>query len=162
MGGEIEQAVLDVRAQGLLVVADEATLNIDQSQMKYTWVFDIRDKSNPISISTFPTPTDQDYVKLGGQFGPHNLHENRPGSFRSSKTIFATWQSAGVRVFDIENPFRPEQVGYFVPPMPTKWAEPLRGRAKMRHTADLFVAEDGLMYVTDYDAGLYILQWKGA
>ena len=31
----------------------------------------------------------------------------------------------------------------------------------MRHTADLFVAEDGLIYVTDYDAGLYILQWNG-
>ena len=27
-------------------------------------------------------PSDQDYVKMGGQFGPHNLHENRPGSFR--------------------------------------------------------------------------------
>ena len=26
----------------------------------------------------------------------------------------------------------------------------------------LFVAADGLMYVTDYDAGLYILQWQGA
>ena len=28
--------------------------------------------------------------------------------------------------------------------------------------ADLFVATDGLIYLTDYDAGLYILQWKGA
>ena len=35
------------------------------------------------------------------------------------------------------------------------------GRAKVRHTADVFVAQDGLIYVTDYDAGLYILQWKG-
>jgi len=71
-----------------------------------------------------PTPSDQDYVKMGGQFGPHNLHENRPGSFQSSTTIFATWQSAGVRAFDITNPFRPEEVGYFVPPQPTRWAEP--------------------------------------
>ncbi len=146
----------------LLVVADEATLNIDQEQMKRTWIFDIREKSNPISIATMPTPSDQDYIKIGGQFGPHNLHENRPGSFQSSTTIFATWQSAGVRVFDIADPYRPEEIGYFVPPQPTKWMEPMRGRAKVRHTADLFVAEDGLMYVTDYDAGLYILQWNGA
>ena len=124
-------------------------------------MFDIREKSNPVSIATMPTPSDQDYVKMGGQFGPHNLHENRPGSFQSSTTIFATWQSAGVRVFDIADPFRPQEVGYFVPPQPTKWAEPMRGRAKVRHTADLFVAQDGLIYVTDYDAGLYILQWKG-
>jgi hypothetical protein len=40
--------------------------------------------------------------------------------------------------------------------------EPMRGRAKIRHTADLFVSRDGLIYATDYDAGLYILQWKGA
>ena len=38
---------------------------------------------------------------------------------------------------------------------------PRHGRAKVRHTADVFVAQDGLIYVTDYDAGLYILQWKG-
>ncbi len=160
-GGGTHSA-LPLHDRDLLVVADEATLNIDQEQMKRTWIFDIREKSNPVSIATMPTPSDQDYIKLGGQFGPHNLHENRPGSFRSSTTIFATWQSAGVRVFDIADPYRPEEIGYFVPPQPTTWMEPLRGRAKVRHTADLFVAEDGLMYVTDYDAGLYILQWNGA
>jgi hypothetical protein len=39
--------------------------------------------------------------------------------------------------------------------------EPLRGRPKVRHGADILVAEDGLMYVTDYDARLYVLQWDG-
>jgi len=160
-GGGTHSA-LPLHDRNLLVVADEATMNIDQEQMKRTWVFDIREKANPVSIATLPTPAEQDYVALGGQFGPHNLHENRPGSFQSSTTIFATWQSAGVRVFDIADPYRPVETGYFVPPQPTKWMEPLRGRAKMRHTADLFVAQDGVMYVTDYDAGLYILQWQGA
>jgi hypothetical protein len=159
-GGGTHSA-LPLHDRNLLVVADEATLNIDQQPLKHTWVFDIREKSNPVSIATLPTPSDQDYVKMGGQFGPHNLHENRPGSFQSSTTIFATWQSAGVRAFDIADPFQPKEIGYFVPPQPTHWAEPMRGRAKVRHTADLFVAQDGLIYATDYDAGLYILQWKG-
>jgi hypothetical protein len=161
-GGGTHNA-LPLLDRDLLVVADEAVLNFDQEgQHKRVWVFDIREKSNPVSISTMPTPADQDYVKMGGQFGPHNLHENRPGSFVSSTTIFATWQSAGVRVFDISDAYRPQEVGYFVPPQPTQWAEPMRGRAKVRHTADVFVAQDGLIYVTDYDAGLYILQWKGS
>ena len=159
-GGGTHNA-LPLHDRNLLVVLDEATLNIDQQQMKYVWMFDIREKSNPVSFATLPTPSDQDYIRMGGQFGPHNLHENRPDSFQSSTTIFATWQSAGVRVFDIANPFQPREVGYFVPPQPTNWAEPLRGRAKIRHTADVFVSRDGVMYVTDYDAGLYILQWKG-
>ncbi len=161
-GGGTHNAV-PLHDRNLLVVADEAVLNFDQEkQNKRVWVFDIREKSNPVSISTMPIPSDQDYVKMGGQFGPHNLHENRPGSFQSSTTMFATWQSAGVRVFDISNAYRPEEIGYFVPPQPTTWAEPLRGRAKVRHTADIFVSQDGLIYITDYDAGLYILQWKGS
>lgn len=159
-GGGTHSA-LPLHDRDLLVVADEATMNIDQEQMKRTWVFDIRVKENPVSISTFPTPSEQDYVAMGGQFGPHNLHENRPGSFQSSTTIFATWQSAGVRVFDITDPFHPRETGHFVPPQPTRWMEPMRGRAKMRHSADLFVSSDGLIYLTDYDAGLYILQWRG-
>jgi hypothetical protein len=159
-GGGTHSA-LPLHDRDLLVVADEATGNIDQEQLKRTWVFDIREKTNPVSIATLPTPSEQDYVQLGGQFGPHNLHENRPGSFQSSSTIFATWQSAGVRVFDITQPYQPREIGYFVPPQPTRWMEPMRGRAKVRHTADLFVAQDGLIYATDYDAGLYILQWKG-
>jgi hypothetical protein len=160
-GGGTHSA-LPLHDRNLLVVADEATMNIDVDQVKRTWVFDIRDKSNPISISTFPAPSDQDYVAMGGQFGPHNLHENRPGSFQSSSIVFATWQSAGVRVFDIADPYRPNEIGYFVPPQPTKWMEPMRGRAKMRHTADLWVSKEGLIYITDYDAGLYILQRNGA
>ena len=161
-GGGTHSA-LPLHDRDLLVVADEAVMNIDQEgQHKRTWVFDIREKSNPVSIATLPIPSEQDYVKLGGQFGPHNLHENRPGSFQSSTTIFATWQSAGLRVFDIGDAYRPQEIGYFVPPQPTRWMEPMRGRAKMRHTADLFVAQDGLIYLTDYDAGLYIVQWNGA
>jgi hypothetical protein len=159
-GGGTHSA-LPLHDRALCVVADEATQNIDQEQMKRIWMFDIREKTNPVSIATFPVPGEQDYVAKGGQFGPHNLHENRPGSWQSSTTIFATYQSAGVRVYDITDPFRPMEIGYFVPPMPTRWMEPLRGRAKMRHTVDIFVATDGLIYATDYDAGLYILQWKG-
>ena len=32
---------------------------------------------------------------------------------RVATGLLATWQSAGVRAFDISNPFRPEEVGYF-------------------------------------------------
>ena len=64
-GGGTHNA-LPLHDRGLLVVADEAVLNIDQEgQLKRTWVFDIREKSNPVSIATLPTPTDQDYVDDG-------------------------------------------------------------------------------------------------
>jgi hypothetical protein len=72
--------------------------------------------SNPVSIATCPTPSEADYCAKGGSFGPHNLHENRPGSFQSSRLIFATYYNAGVRALDLENPFQPREVGFYVPP----------------------------------------------
>ena len=114
-----------------------------------------------MTIATFPVPCDQDYVKKGGHFGPHNLHENRPGCFQSETLVFATYQNAGVRAFDLTNPFRPEEVAWWVPPPPARWMEPRRGRKKVVHSGDLYVDHDGRIYLSDYDAGLYILQWKG-
>ena len=64
-GGGTHNAV-PLHDRNLLVVADEAVLNVDlEGQLKRTWVFDIREKSNPVSIATMPTPSDQDYVEDG-------------------------------------------------------------------------------------------------
>ncbi|STV78203.1 Uncharacterized conserved protein [Klebsiella michiganensis] len=71
----------------LLVVLDEAVLDNQQDGEKLIWLFDIRDPTNPVSIATFPQPDEADYVAKGAHFGPHNLHENRPGSFVSSTLI---------------------------------------------------------------------------
>ncbi len=145
----------------LLVVADEAVLDNCADQVKYTWVFDIRDKSNPISVSTFPTPSEEEYCAKPGHFGPHNLHENRIGSFQSSTRIFATYQNAGLRVFDISNPFRPEELAYFVPPLPERMTERRKGRPLATHTTDVFVDREGLAYVSDYNSGVYIVEYTG-
>ena len=67
----------------LLVVLDEAVLDHQEDGLKLIWVFDIREPANPVSIATCPTPDEADYVGKGGHFGPHNIHENRPGSFVS-------------------------------------------------------------------------------
>jgi len=47
-------------------------------------VVDARAEDNPVPIATFPTPTGLDFCAMGN-FGPHNLHENRPGSFVSEE-----------------------------------------------------------------------------
>jgi hypothetical protein len=145
----------------LVVVADEGVLDNCTDGVKYTWVVDVREPSNPVNIATFPTPSEEDYCAKGGHFGPHNLHENRPGSFQSSELIFATYQNAGVRAFDIKNPFRPEEVGYFVPPAPRRMYDPRPASAHVIQSCDVFADRNGLLYVTDYNAGLYILEYKG-
>jgi hypothetical protein len=145
----------------LLVVLDEAVLDHQEDGLKLIWVFDNRAPANPVSISSCPTPAEADYVSKGGHFGPHNIHENRPGSFVSSSLIFATYQNAGVRVFDITDQYRPDEVGALVPPAPARLMDHRPNRAKVIQSADVFVDAEGLIYTTDYNAGLYILEFGG-
>jgi len=145
----------------LLVVLDEAVLDHEEDGLKVIWVFDNRTPINPVSISALPTPADADYKAKGGHFGPHNVHENRPGSFVSSTLIFATYQNAGVRVFDISDQFVPNEVGALVPPQPRTLADTRPNRARVIQSTDVFVNAGGLIYATDYNAGLYILEFNG-
>lgn len=147
--------------RGLLIVADEAVADNQADGLKLTWVFDIRDPANPISISTFPTPNEIDYAAKGGHFGPHNLHENRPGSFVSSTLIFATYQNAGIRAFDISNPYQPQETGALVPAAPARMVDPRPGRPQVIQSCDVFVDAQGLIYATDYNAGLSIIEYLG-
>jgi hypothetical protein len=159
-GGGTHNA-LPLPDRDLLVVVDEAVLDNQEDGLKLIWLFDNREKSNPISISTMPTPAETDYVKVGGHFGPHNIHENRPGSFVSSELIFATYQNAGVRVFDIRDQYHPVEVGAIVPPAPAKLVDPRPNRPRVLHAADVFVDRNGLVYFTDFSAGLYIAEYQG-
>jgi hypothetical protein len=147
--------------RGLAIVADEGIADNCEDGVKYAWVVDVREPTNPVTIATFPTPPDEDYCAKGSHFGPHNLHENRPGSFISSTLSFATYQDAGVRVFDTSNAFAPREVAAFVPPPPATMVDVRPNRPRVIQTRDVFIDENALMHVTDYNAGRYILEFKG-
>lgn len=153
---------LPLPGRDLLVVADEATADNLADGIKHIWVFDIQVPENPISIATFPIPAEQDYGTKGKHFGPHNLHENRPGSFVSEDIIFATYQNAGLRAYDVRDPFQPRQVGAYVPAAPARLIDPRPGGGPpVIQTADVYVRDDGIAFITDYNAGLDIVQYHG-
>jgi hypothetical protein len=152
---------LPLPERDLLIVLDEAVLDHQEDGVKKIWVFDNRDKAEPAILATFPQPSEADYKSKGGHFGPHNIHENRAGSFVSSELIFATYQNAGVRVFDIRDARRPVEVGALVPPAPARMMDHRPNRARVIQSADVFVDAAGLIYATDYNAGLFILEYDG-
>jgi hypothetical protein len=158
-GGSTHTA-LPLPRRELAIVADEAMSDISVEQQKYIWVMDVRNKSNPVTIATMPLPSDSDYVAAGGTFGPHNLWENRPDAYTSDTLVFATFQSGGVRVYDINDPFRPQEVAFFVPPPPRTLVDPRPGIKLITHSADLYVTGDGLIFVTDYNGGFYVLEYR--
>jgi hypothetical protein len=66
-----------------------------------------------------------------------------------------------VRVFDIADANDPREVGALVPPKPARMMDQRPNRAQVIQSADVFVDADGLIYSTDYNGGLYILEYGG-
>jgi hypothetical protein len=124
-------------------------------------MIDIRDERQPVMISSFPRPKPpkkwgaESFFDLPGpRFGPHNIHENYPDSFISERLIFSTWFAGGMRVTDISDADRPEEVGFFLPPAP-----PNQPAAQLN---DLYVDRNRLCYITDrMTGGLYIAEYTG-
>ena len=154
-------SALPLPGRNLVVVVDEANAERCAKGTFHTFVVDVRAPQNPVPIATMPTPRDRDYCAAPGTFGPHSVHENRPGSFVSEELVFTTWNNAGVRVFDIKDAFAPKESGYWVPPMPQKMIDPRPKVTRAAKTADIYVAADGLIYVTDWNLGLNVLQYEG-
>lgn len=139
--------------RGLMVVTDEATTVDCSDYPKLVWVMDIREEANPVIISTLPMPDKEEFCGRRGRFGAHNIHENLPvaTSWSSDSLIVGAYLNAGVRVHDISDPFRPEEVAHFVPEEPD---------AELGvNINDVYVDERGLVYAIDrFKGGLYVLE----
>jgi hypothetical protein len=138
---------LPLPGRNLVVATDEQTRDGPGAPRRAIRVIDVRD-DQPRVLATCPHPDGFDDLPL--RFGAHNLHENRAGSYRSERLVFATYFSAGVRVYDLADPARPAEVAYWVPEAPPGQAVP--------QINDLFVDDSGLVWATDrIGGGLYVL-----
>jgi hypothetical protein len=80
------------------------------------FLLDISHESTPWPLSTFRVQETQgDYCGRGGRFGAHSSAESFYPPYYGKIAIFA-WFNAGVRIWDIRDPFAVHEVGYFVPP----------------------------------------------
>ena len=152
---------LPLPGRGLLLLADEATTANCAVGLAHTWVMNVSDPANPVPFATLPQPAEADYCARGGKFGPHNLHENRPGTLQSETLAFATWHNAGVRVFDLSNPFQPRDVAHCVPAPPERLMDIRPGAVPVTQSCDVLATTDGLLFVTDTNAGLSVMEFDG-
>jgi hypothetical protein len=151
--GGFTHTVLPLPNRQLLVVSDEAIREHCEEREKYVWLVDVREERNPIPISTVQVET-EGFCKKGGRFGPHNLHEQRPGSYINEQLIFVTYFNGGLRVIDISDKYRPKEVGYYIPERPS--------RQKVIQTNDVYVDREGLIYIVDrLDGVMHILEYTG-
>jgi hypothetical protein len=141
---------LPLPGRGLVVTTDEAVKERCTEEKKLVRIVDVSDARAPRVVGVCPVP-EGDFCRRGLRFGPHNLHENLPNSYRSETLAFVTYFNAGLRVYDISQPDTPREVAYWVPEAPPGQQAP--------QINDLYVDRSGLIFTTDrITGGLYVLE----
>jgi hypothetical protein len=84
------------------------------------------------------------------------------------KLTFITWFNAGVRALDIRDPYRPKEVGYFIPAITEatdKRCIKVNGQARCKvaiQSNNVETDERGFIYVVDRaNTGLHIIELTG-
>jgi len=147
--------VMPLLKRGLLVIADESNKDDAADWPKMTWIVNAEDETNLVPISTLPLPDPTVFGKRGGRFGSHNIHENYPGplSWRSDQIVLGAFFNAGVRAYDISNPFQPQEIAYFVPGAPKMSP---KGAIQIN---DVYVDDRGIVFAADrFSGGIYVLE----
>ena len=105
-----ENRVMDV----LLLVSEETTDRC-ASNRDIMFLVDITQEDKPFPISSFQVPEEPgDFCNRGIRFGPHSPQDAYHPNFDRSLVVLAYF-NAGIRVVDIRDPFRPTEVGYYIP-----------------------------------------------
>jgi hypothetical protein len=134
----------------LVVATDEAIQDRCNEEEKLVRVIDVSDVHAPRVLAVCPPP-DREFCKRGLRFGPHNLHENLPGSYRSETIVFVTYFNAGLRVYDLTEPEAPREIAFWDPETPAGQEAP--------QINDLYVDDSRLIFTTDrITGGLYVLE----
>jgi len=147
--------VLPLFGRGLYVVTDESVQDDGADWPKLVWLLDARDERNLVSIGTLPVSGVTPFLRKGGRCGAHNVHENPPGpgAWRSEDIVLGTFFNAGVRAYDIKDPYSPQEVAWFVPPKPEG------SKLPTAQINDVFVDDRGVVFAVDRHAGgLYTLE----
>ncbi len=154
--------------------------------MSLLGMVDVSDPTNPTLIAAFPYPEvpegfpyknfNECGVGAPCYFGPHNLHEphDHPDLEDRNDRIYCCYFHAGLRIYDINDPFVPKEIAYYIPPNPKK---ALHGTtmdpddptfnlaAKSRSeliatTEDVLVDNRGYIFMDAMHDGLYVLRCK--
>jgi hypothetical protein len=156
--GYIGHSFLPLFERNLAIVTQEARLEECEDWPKPIWTVDLSNERAPREIVQFPYPAGLERFCTHGRFGAHNIHMNRPKpvSAKLTQTVVAVFQNAGVRVYSIADPKKPEEIGYLLPPSASD--NPLDLTIN-----DVFVDEKGIIYAADRTGGgVWIMEYTGS
>lgn len=160
--------VVPLPEQNLAIINSEALAERCREPVNFAGLVDISEASAPRLMSLFPTPAPppgapyHSFCERGGRFGPHNQHVPFGGDhlLRSSAVCFLTYFNAGLRVYDVRDPYRVEELGYLIPVDPARRIGTLPSEVVVQ-VEDVLVDERRVVYFTEKNSALYIARWDG-
>ena len=134
-----------LKGRSVMIVADEDVAKLEPCAPGFTWVYDITDEKNPIPISTFQVEgVDTDGAPQAAMTGCH-----QPSERFSGNVIPFAWFAQGLRLIDFSDPFRPREVGHYLPDVPLGF--------ERVSSNDVTIDGRGLVYLLDRQRGISIV-----
>ena len=182
LAGARTHTVLPLPGRDLVVATNEgerfqtfdtaALRRANQAQpMNNLHMIDVRDPRRPTLIAEFPYPKvpenfpyrnfNEAWLGVQGPFGPHNVHEPMPGKpwlDQRGDRVYCCYFAAGLRVYDVSDPYYIKEIAYFIPPNPPMEKHPFLPGPVMAITEDIVVDDRGYIYITCNGDGMYILR----
>jgi hypothetical protein len=157
------------RVRNFLVVTDEQIKNECLEPRQMAWFVDITVEKHPVGVATYGAKEEPgDFCARGGRFGTHSSNENMTPIYYGREMFFAHF-NGGVRAVDVRDPYRPREVGYYIPAITKNTdkrcieLENKQQRCKVAiQTNNVDVDERGYIYIVDRaNTGMHILQVTG-
>lgn len=153
-----------------VVLVNESFRNECRTEFRHMAYFlDVTDEKHPFPVANYNVPeASGDFCSRGGRFGAHASNENQPPMY-AKRVVFFSWFNAGVRAVDMRDPFRPREIGHYIPAVTDrtterclKTAEGPRCKTEVQ-TNNVEVDDRGYIYIIDRaNTGMHVLELTGA
>jgi len=156
------------KLRDFLVVVNEINTTVCNAPRQMAYFIDITDEKRPLGVASYDvSESSGNFCSRGGRFGAHASHENRTPIYYK-RLMFFSWFNAGVRVVDVRNPYRPAEVGYYIPAKTVKTDQRCADEEKKLDCMPVIqinnveVDERGYIYAVDRaNTGMFILELTG-
>ena len=139
-----------LKGRRIMIVADEDVAKLRPSPPAFAWVYDITDERQPMPIATFDVAgLDRDGSPQPTMTGCH-----QPSEVFTGTIVPFAWFAQGLRIVDFADPFRPREAGFYETDPPPD--------CERASSNDVTMDKRGLIYVTDRQRGVHVVEFAGA
>jgi hypothetical protein len=152
----------------IVLIVNEQIRNECMEPRQMAWLVDVTVEAHPMVVANFQVPeASGNFCQRGGRFGTHAANESMAPVFYK-KLVFLSYFNAGVRAVDVRDPYRPKEVGYFIPAITEatdKRCVKIDGKDRCKtaiQSNNVETDDRGYVYLVDRaNTGLHILELTG-